>query len=76
MTAGSSPAPQTAAQRQAKYRDSLQRKDLERITLVVSTATAKLLRDLSRDHNEPMARVLELGALVAQRELASHTARR
>ncbi|RYF83987.1 MAG: hypothetical protein EOO29_01280 [Comamonadaceae bacterium] len=47
---------------------------LERITFVVGAATVELLRDLSRDHNEPMARVLQLGALVARRELTSRTA--
>lgn len=64
-------SPQTAAQRQAKYRESLRSKGLVRLTLVVSESTAKLLRDLSRDHNAPMAHLLELGALVAQRELTA-----
>ncbi|RYF81953.1 MAG: hypothetical protein EOO29_08775 [Comamonadaceae bacterium] len=68
MTAVPSSASQTVAERQTKYRKSLQRKSLEHITLVVTAATAKLLRDLSRTHDESMARVLELSALLAQRD--------
>lgn len=71
MTAAAPPAPQTAAQRQAKYRESQRSKGFVRLTLVVSESTAKLLRDLSRDHNAPMTHVLELGTLVAQRELTA-----
>lgn len=71
MTVTPSPGSQTAAQRQANYLKSLRSKGFERITVVVSASTAKLLRDLSRDHNELLTRVLELGVLVAKRELTA-----
>ena len=70
------PAPKTAAQRQTKYRNSLQAKGMERLTVVVGVDTAQRLRNLSSDHNEFMARVIELGVKIAQRELAAMDARR
>ena len=59
-----------------QYRNSLQAKGLERLTVVVGVDTAQRLRNLSSDHNESMARVIELGVKIAQRELAAMDARR
>ena len=61
--------PQTAAERQQKYRKSLMDKGLERITMVVESSAAQCMRDLSRDHNVSQAAVFKLGALIARREL-------
>ncbi|MBR0882904.1 hypothetical protein JQ608_38440 [Bradyrhizobium liaoningense] len=68
--------PQTAAQRQHKYRESLQDKGLERIWLVVERSAAQRMRNLSRDHNVPSPDVFKLGMLIAQRELQAMEARK
>jgi len=61
--------PQTAAQRQRKYQNSLAEKGLERITLTVECSAVKRMRDISRDHNVPFGDVFKLGMLIAEREL-------
>ena len=61
--------PQTAAQRQRKYQQSLGQKGLERITLTVERSSVQLMRDISRDHNVPFGDVFKLGMLIAEREL-------
>jgi hyperosmotically inducible protein len=59
-------APRTAAQRQQKFRDSLQAKGLECTTLTVDCETARLLRERSREHNDLTAEIIKAGILAAR----------
>jgi len=63
------PPPQTAAQRQAKYREHLAQQEKTTITVAVTSDTAKRLRNLSRDYRRPMGTVIDLGVWAALREL-------
>lgn len=60
--------PKTATERQEKYRNSLSAKGLERITLTVDCETARLLRDKSRERNDPPAEIFKAGIVAARRE--------
>lgn len=71
--ASRSPAPLTAAQRQARYRSRLRERGSRRLAVVVPGGTFDLVHRLAQEQGVSPGRILELGALLARRELAKRT---
>lgn len=59
--------PKTAAQHQQRFRNLLQAKGLERVTLTVDCETVRLLRYQSRERNQLPAEIIKAGILAAYR---------